>query len=559
MPQRSSFTTFLPLLAAFLLFPVAAYSRIDTPADNDPHGGGVAGSSRGEAIPGTQDTVLALIQGLKDRDPLVRESAAEALGKLGPAAKPAIRSLISSLGDEDPYVNGKAADALSRIGLDAVAPLVEALNSDSANVRWCAVIALGKIGAEAKEAIPSLVRSLRDKDANVRWCSTMALGSMTTAAKEAVPALVQCLSDSDQDVRWGAALALDTIDPQALRKPPAVSSTIATIDSLTPLLMKDLHVPGVSIALIHNRTLVWSRSYGITNADHPAPVTDRTLFEACSMTKPVFTCTVLKLVEQGKLDLDRPLVAYMEDSFVPDQPERRLITARMVLSHTTGLPNWRKGEEERDGPLPVMFKPGSKFSYSGEGMYYLQKVIEHITGEPLEVYAERTLFKPMGLKQMSYVWTPALDTNLAAGHREDGTFLKKTRYTHSNAAYTLYTTADEYARVLIDIMKTDRSAGYSLSQHSVDEMLEHQIGVGVREPIERPGRAMGWGGVYWGLGWSINETPVGDIAHHSGANRSGFRCFSQFNVAEGSGIVIMTNSLSGGELWTRLISRVGDL
>ena len=131
---------------------------------------------------------------------------------------------------------------------------------------------------------------------------------------------------------------------------------------------------------------------------------------------------------------------------------------------------------------------------------------------------------------------------IASGHTAEGMFLEKTRYTHPNAAYTLYTSADDYARFLIEIMKQDRTSPYSLRQSTVDTMLARQVVVTSREPIERPGKARGTA-VYWGLGWSMNETAQGYIMHHSGANRSGFRCFSQFNPATGSGIVIMTNGL----------------
>jgi hypothetical protein len=89
-------------------------------------------------------------------------------------------------------------------------------------------------------------------------------------------------------------------------------------------------------------------------------------------------------------------------------------------------------------------------------------------------------------------------------------------------------------------------------------MLRHQVAVGAREPMERPGAAQGQA-VYWGLGWSLNTTAQGDIAHHSGANRTGFRCFSQFSPARGSGLVVFTNGTQGGELWTRLVAAIGDL
>lgn len=276
------------------------------------------------------------------------------------------------------------------------------------------------------------------------------------------------------------------------------------------------------------------------------------------MSKPVFAYVVLKLVELGTLDLDRPLAAYLPEEDAPAQDEKASITARMILSHTSGLPNWRKGDEERQGPLPVKFKPGSRFSYSGEGMFYLQRVVEHVAGEPLEALAERMLFRPLALHGISYVWTPELEPAIASGHDGKGAFLQKTRYVHANAAYSLYTTAADYAAFLVEIMKTDRSAAHSLSRQSIETMLGRQVTLDSRDPVERPGSARGLG-AYWGLGWSINATAAGDIVHHSGSNRSGFRCFSQFNPARGSGIVIMTNGTSGGDLWTRLISQVGDV
>ena len=276
------------------------------------------------------------------------------------------------------------------------------------------------------------------------------------------------------------------------------------------------------------------------------------------MSKPVFAYVVMKLAELGRLDLDAPLAAYLPEEHPPAQPEKARITARMALSHTTGFPNWRKGDEEREGPLPVTSSPGSRFAYSGEGIFYLQRAVERITGEPLDVLAGEMLFEPAGLRHMSYVWTPELDAALAAGHTAEGAFLLKTKYTHPNAAYSLYTSAADYAAFLVEIMKADRSASHSLSRRSLDAMLAHEVALDARDPIERPGAARGTA-VWWGLGWSINATASGDIAHHSGSNRSGFRCFSQFSPSRGSAIVVMTNGAGGGELWTRLISRVGDL
>jgi CubicO group peptidase (beta-lactamase class C family) len=505
----------------------------------------------------TQD-LAPLVKALQDPDPRVRENAAESLGQMGPGASEATDPLLHCLSDADPYVIGKAAEALSRIGGAAVPGLIRVLEHAVPAARWPATIALGKIGPEAHPAVPALTQALSDTTADVRWGAAVALGNIGPKAQPAVPALMRALSDRDQDVRFGASQALDRIDPSAMETHTDWQSIAATIDTLTPGLMRETGVPGVGIALINDRTLVWSRQYGLASVKTGERVTDETMFEACSMTKPVFGYLAMKLVESGKLDLDRPLIEYLEPSSLRGQPGHERITARMVLAHTTGLPNWRKGDDERDGPLPVTFPPGSKFGYSGEGIYYLQHVVERITGEPLDVYARRTLLDPMGLAHTSLAWREELDAMISDGHTAEGTFLEKTRYTHANAAYTLYTSADDYARFLIEIIKQDRTAPYSLRQSTVDTMLARQVVVTSREPIERPGRARGTA-VCWGLGWSVNATAEGYIFHHSGANRSGFRCFSQFNPTTGSGIVIMTNGLGGSDLWTRLISTVGNL
>lgn len=508
--------------------------------------------------PNAQDALPALVAALKDTDAVVREEASGAIARWGARAQPAVAPLIALLADGDPYVSGKAAYALRIIGKGSVPALIGALMDTNRTVRWCSAIALSKMGPEAREAIPALVNALGDSDDNTRSTAAVALENMGTVATTALPGLRRCLYDRDEDVRRNADLALGKIDPARRSQFPNGHRVEALIDSVTPVLMHELHVPGVSVALVRNRSLVWSRTYGLADVNRRMPVKRETLFEAASMTKPVFAYTVLKLAEQGRIDLDRPLVEYLHERVLPDGALRRQITARMVLSHTSGFPNWRKGEEERDGPLPVLFRPGTRFSYSGEGIYYLQKAVERITGEPLAVFAERTLFEPLGLARTSYVWSESLDTNLASGHDANGMFLQKTRYTHANAAYTLYTTAEEYAEFLVEIMKTDRSALHSLSGRSVHAMLAHAVALDARAPIGRPGRARGLA-VYWGLGWSVNTTESGDIVHHSGANRSGFRCFCQFSPRRGTGIVIMTNGIAGDELWTRLISAVGDM
>ncbi len=500
----------------------------------------------------------ALLRSLADPDPRSREEALASLHRLGPEEQGVVKILVMALGHQDIYVRGAAALGLGRIGETAVPALVGALQDAHAEVRWSAAIALGQVGAAAKGAVPALIKSLADSDENVRSASAFALGGLGEAAREATSALGARLSDREEAVRTAAAWALRQAAPGS-RAPLLTRDALATtIDHLVPALMEELHVPGVAIALIQERRLVWSQGYGVRNAQSQEPVTTGTVFEAASMSKPILGMLALQLVDRGQLNLDRPLEAYGKEQILPELPERRLVTARMALSHTSGFPNWRPGGEEREGPIPLLFRPGSRFGYSGEGIFYLQRALERITGQPLDQWATHSLFAPLGLVATGFVWTPALEARLASGHRDNGMVLGKSKYLHPNAAYSLYTTVEDYASLLVEVMKAERGDSRLLSKASAQEALTHQVRLDARAPMERPGLARGTA-VFWGLGWSINATEQGDIAHHSGANGTGFRCFSQFFPSRGTGLVILTNGTQGGDLWTRLVAAIGDL
>jgi CubicO group peptidase (beta-lactamase class C family) len=469
----------------------------------------------------------------------------------------AIRVIINKFSDIDPYVNGEAVNEIIQYGNDAVDLLIESLQNENSNVRWCSAIALGKIAPDGVRSIPFLTQALSDSDSNVRWCSVIALGNFNQAAEAVIPELLNLLYDGDENIRWASFIAIKKINPEYYFQPPQLSDVISIVDSCVPMFMKEFNVPGVSVDLIRNRKIVFNKSFGVKDERTSASVNEETMFEACSMSKPVFAFIVFQLVEQNKIDLAKPLCEYLDEKFYGEDSVYKKITARMILSHTSGLPNWRKGEEERNGPLPVYFTPGERFSYSGEGYYYLQRVIEKLTGNSLGEIADENLFTPARMNHSSFVWTEQIDSLISSGHDTSGKFLAKSRYLYSNSAYSLYITAEDYAKFIIEIINANQSGSFLLPKTYAEEMLEPQVDVLVRDPIERPGRALGLF-TYWSLGWAVDSTSYGKIYYHSGANRTGFRCYSQFNLDEGSGIVIMTNSLNGTELWTRLIKRIGD-
>ena len=154
--------------------------------------------------------------------------------------------------------------------------------------------------------------------------------------------------------------------------------------------MEEATVPGLSLTLIRDAEIAWSGAFGVLSSVSQEPVTPDTLFEAASLSKPVFAYASLKLCEAGVLDLDAPLADYVPEPYLPDEPRSRRITMRHVLSHMTGFPNWRpKGQS-----LRMHFAPGERFSYSGEGYVHLQAIVGHVTGQAPAEYMWANFLKP---------------------------------------------------------------------------------------------------------------------------------------------------------------------
>src|SRR5207247_310374 len=215
------------------------------------------------------------------------------------------------------------------------------------------------------------------------------------------------------------------------------TSLTADLERQIPELMKDAQVPGVSIAIIKDGKLFWRRGFGVKNVASKEPVDTYTVFEAASTSKPVFAYAVMKLCERGVLDLDTPLTKYTSERFLEGDPRLDLITARHVLSHTTGFPNFRSKEK----PLAIHFTPGEKWSYSGEGYSYLQSVVTHLIGdrvnpkdcdtfeagfevcatEPsIDAYMKANVLVPFGMASSGYVWNDTIENHMARGHDEKG-------------------------------------------------------------------------------------------------------------------------------------------
>lgn len=352
--------------------------------------------------------------------------------------------------------------------------------------------------------------------------------------------------------------------------------------------MQAFAVPGVGIAVIENGALAWSQGFGMSDAQSSTAIDARTVFEDASLSKPVFAYLVMQLADQGVIDLDRPLLEYRRPDYLSDHPWLALITARDVLRHTTGLPDWRTSPATEQ--LVPMVTPGTRINYSGEAFFWLQLVVEALTGQSLDDAMQLHLFAPAGMRDSSYTWNADLAARSVHGHRAHdsadtsaprqafrehwsvaqqvadrwGKPLSAWKYEDAkralpevkalaphagvewagdlmaNAAASLRTTVQDYARFMTLMMAGHARAQWQISEASRQAMLTPQITL--------PGR--------WtdkGLGWNMETTRDGPVFYHSGSNSGIFKNFALGDAQRGRGIVVLTNGGSGSFVHRRVV------
>src|SRR5580704_17595024 len=321
----------------------------------------------------------------------------------------------------------------------------------------------------------------------------------------------------------------------ALKTPD--KKTVAALEKEIPEALLDGTVPGMSIALIRDGKTFWAHGFGVKDVKTNQLVTEETTLEAASLSKPVFAYGVLKLVDAGKLDLDAPLTKYLPQRYVEGDERLDKITARIVLSHRTGFRNWRG---DGNAPLKIYFMPGEKFSYSGEGFVYLQKVVEQITGKKLNEYMSEAVFVPLGMTSSSYVWRAEYDARTATGHDADGQPQDKWKPQEANAASSLQTTAGDYARFVEAVLD-----GKGLKPATLQELEKPHIAVdpACTNCTDRvPGQLSKE--LFWGLGWGIQETKDGESLWHWGDNGS-FKAYVVAYPKQKIGLVMFLNGENG--------------
>lgn len=316
---------------------------------------------------------------------------------------------------------------------------------------------------------------------------------------------------------------------------------VATIDDLEALIER-AGVPGTSIGVVSSGSVARG-SAGVIHTATRVAVNDETIFAAASLSKPVFAYAVLQLIDAGCLSLETKLSTWVPD-YVNDDKRAEDVTVRQVLCHSAGLPNWRSAELS----LRTHFAPGERFSYSGEGYIWLQRVVERIMHEPLEALMGRLVFQPLGMNRSSYIWQPAFEANHAAPH--DGTRQPgpKRKPHEAMAAFSLHTTAIDYARFLRAVLDRQNLQPETASLWLMPHMSVRRRGI----LALRPEGADEDTGVSWGLGWGL-EPAQGIFFQWGDSNEGRHKTFAMGSISEQKAMVILTNGSLGMAIVPELV------
>jgi CubicO group peptidase (beta-lactamase class C family) len=340
------------------------------------------------------------------------------------------------------------------------------------------------------------------------------------------------------------------------------------IDQRVKRLMDAANVHGLGLAILNNKKTVFLKSYGYKNKTKMEMLDTASIMYGASFSKAVFGYLVMKLVEQRIINLDKPLHQYLNkpiaeyDYFSDLKTDDRwkLITPRMCLSHTTGMPNIRwfnpiTGEQDTLGIIKIYFTPGSKYAYSGEGLKLLQLAVEEITKKNVEELAQEIIFRPLKMTRTGYTWHDSFgDDNVAVGHLNDGRIDPKKKRTVPVAGGSLVTTIADYAKFIEHVMQQK-----GIGRKHYKEMLSPQIGI--HSKVQFPPITFETTTendaihLSYGLGWGVFKCKYGKAFFKEG-NGDSWRNYNINFPEKGVSIIILTNSENGETIYQELIETV---
>jgi CubicO group peptidase (beta-lactamase class C family) len=343
--------------------------------------------------------------------------------------------------------------------------------------------------------------------------------------------------------------AIERLDGKTLT-PGQVGATVRRVVDLA-------QVTGLGIAIINHGRLVYLSAFGVRDKERNLPLTPDSVMTAASLTKSAFATMVMQLVDEGVLELDKPVVEYLPKP-LPEYPSfgdlasdvrYKQITLRMLLSHTSGFPNWRSFNDDRK--LNINFAPGSRFAYSGEGILLAQLVAETVTKTAVNDLMRERLYGPLGMTRTSMVWERRFEDDAANSYDEWGRSLGPERRSTADAAGSMQTTLRDYGKFLQAFVQ-----GRALSQRARDQMLKPQVQVRSKHQFPSLSSETTTENetirLSYGLGWGLYWTPYGEAFFKEGHD-VGWRHYAVCFDRSGTCLLIMTNSANGEGIYQELL------
>lgn len=319
-----------------------------------------------------------------------------------------------------------------------------------------------------------------------------------------------------------------------------------------PDLMDLYQIPGIGIAVGQQEGEIWTASHGTVGTDVATPITSRTVFQACSISKHVAAFGALRLVADGVLDLDADIYHYLTSWQLPASDGRRTsVTLRQLLAHTAGLSyNWFRGYGTGEAipsllqtlagqapantpPVRASLLPGSRFRYSGSHFAVLQQLLVDVTGSRFEELMRMLVLEPVDMADSSFDQQfPRTRPELVAlGHHSAGTPVAGGwRTIPEMAGAGLWTTPTDLVRFELEITRAAAGGSQLLNRDLAEQMLTPQT------PADG-----------YGLGTEVNNSAGYRRFGHTGGN-VGYNCFSHAWPDTGAAIAVMTNSEDAQEV-----------
>ncbi|MBC7928427.1 MAG: serine hydrolase [Bryobacteraceae bacterium] len=325
-------------------------------------------------------------------------------------------------------------------------------------------------------------------------------------------------------------------------------------------LMRAAEVTGVAVAILERGNVTFSKAYGFRDVEKKLPLTEDTVLAGASFSKVAFSYLVMQLVRDRKLDLDKPVHEYLPKPLADYAEYRDLgadsrhkkLTARMLLSHTSGFPNLRWLNKNRK--LNINFEPGSRYAYSGEGIQLLQMVVETITRTPLEELMRDRVFRPLGMSRTSMVSEGRFENDYGNGYDEWGRSLGHQQRKSAQAAGSMQTSLRDFTRFM-QAVATGKGLGNSARElmlsPQIEILSERQFPTLTTSTTDKNKSIR----LSYGLGWGLYWSPYGRAFFKEGHDE-GFRNYTVIFDKRKAGIVIMTNSSNGEGIFKELLEKL---